>query len=81
MTHTKGTWRKTFNSKAVISASKGSYNTLIAEVKNEADAKLIAAAPEMLEALKQVKQDIESGQGIMSETVTDVFQAIEKATK
>lgn len=67
--HTKGPWH--YNGLYVLSPTG---TPIVGELNNEADAELIAAAPEMLAALTKVSID-----GMTENTMRAVYAAIRKA--
>jgi hypothetical protein len=52
-THTPGPWHVAANALSVMSG-----DVIVGHAKNNTDAKFIAAAPELLKALKQAKEDL-----------------------
>lgn len=89
--HTPGPWAtaevgdKPFTCLAVMNSERVSLFTLVEEdgvefaaVMEEADARLIAAAPDLLTALRAVMKEHQSGYGLQCESM--VRAAIAKAT-
>ena len=89
MAHTKGPWIYSYTAKENATIRDTHEGNNIATVKNRADgprnAKLISAAPELLEALQNLLEAIEAssntkhGDFVYERTVA--HKAIEKATK
>jgi len=90
--HTPGPWKITKYTETTISddndrtiASTGSYNdgTESTYLENKANAKLITAAPDLLEVLMEAKLQIEYLHGRFSETGTGIalISRIESAIK
>ena len=88
MTHTPGPWftRQTFSGNWDIAADYGDGKTL-ARTEKESDARLIAAAPELLDWLKtaavwidQTREDERTGEGQNAKALLeDIHAAIAKA--
>lgn len=84
--HTQGTWQA--KGGKVVSTLNPNYDTVVAQIpvglsnsEKIANAKLIAAAPELLEALVWLRDQIPNLQGEISMFGMDmVTQAINKAT-
>ena len=90
-THTNGEWKVTTDGQKVTSIldrnDANGFNNICSinehVEEREANAKLISAAPELLDALVTLKdycQTIDRGEG-WDEIVSKTFKAIEKATK
>lgn len=88
MNHTKGPWRtQIFTSSTTLIKADG-YSKAIAEVRGEnmrANANLIAAAPEMLEELEQLREALNDGvlstssKTMNSEMLYNIRKIIKKA--
>lgn len=78
--HTPGPWNITNHNPPVIRASDA-VQTVIAHVQYEKDATLIAAAPELLEALKKCATFIGGLEnGCCNPVFDEAVNAIQKAT-
>lgn len=79
--HTQGQWKATKNNTLIYSEKS---NSIIAELygseNEEADAKLIASAPELLEALKEISNAIAVGLMPMGDVQEICVKAIKKGT-
>lgn len=81
---TKGPWRPGFKNIGHVTAENGAViakcERLTSLVNVQANARLIAAAPELLEALKWVIERNDAGQFIDGECMKSARAAIAKAT-
>ena len=59
MTHTKGPWRIGDAGATVFGPPQGLPPLIVANVRSKANAHLIAAAPDLLEAAKHLLKDLE----------------------
>lgn len=82
-THTPGPWRYEPYTKTIRSQPSNYWLTTMdswdGAVNNEANARLIAAAPEMLEALEQIQKWIECGPEVGKMPCAAIDAAIRKA--
>jgi hypothetical protein len=85
---TKGEWTYKLGHKDKLSViSIGNQHTIKLEIANKnlqeefSNAKLIAAAPEMLEALIELQNDVESWNDLFRSDRIRITNAINKATK
>jgi len=81
--HTKGEWEVT-QMLNVISKENGKMicatQSNMHSLEIEANAKLIAAAPDLLEAALQIKNEIDTD-GLLQGSYEKLLEAIDKATK
>lgn len=77
--HTPGPWRLNGN-RTITVGDFGKPGSFIAEVKNDANARLIAAAPELLEALEWLLHHVVRTQGLDGPELNHVRETIAKAT-
>ena len=74
--HTKGPWH---TNNCLIYAAFRDKVVLIAEEEDEANADLMSAAPEMLEALEWALYHIQETHGLKNDEVSPITEAIKKA--
>jgi len=86
MKHTKGNWKIT---KSIaphtglqdeLEISSNESHEWIALCHNEANAKLIAAAPDLLEALEQIIEDYNDGE-VLQQSINKAKKTIKTATE
>lgn len=84
--HSKGEWVVSINNSVIC--NNGSTNDIIAQcndlhlpsIQREANAKLIAAAPDMLEALEEVRE-LMADEGAITKRSSKIYENIKAAIK